>query len=56
MWGGEAWFRGDDFSKKQVYVVGYARVGIGRGGRAKGEDGEVAVVAAFAAEREVDVG
>lgn len=48
---------GHNFSAEEVDVVGDPRVVLGEGRRrAEGEDGEVAVVAAFAAEGQVYVG
>lgn len=46
-----------DFTEEEADVVGDSGVGVvGMGGGAEGDDGEVAVVAAPAAEGEVDVG
>lgn len=58
MEGGQGWFGRLDFAEEDVNVAGDSRVivvvAMGRG--AEGDDGEVAVVAAFAAEGKVDVG
>lgn len=50
-------FGGGDFPAEPVDVVGDARVVVGLGGGGtESYDGKVAIVAAFPAEREVDVG
>lgn len=46
---------GGNVTEKEADVAGDSGVGIGVGGGAEGDDGEVAVVTALAAEGEMDV-